>query len=173
MDERLILSEAIDLVTRMIAGYANRGQADRAYIGAMAQILMEYPKAVAMACANPIHGVVRECKFMPTPSDMIGFCEKRTRPICEQVDREVRVKRQIEDVEAWRNQKVSGSLKAKGRAWLDRSDPVARKLSGIKTQAELAAEARARLEREFGLDLVDAVPDAPVKPGANMLGSTT
>ncbi len=67
---------------------------------------------------------------MPTPSDVINWCEKRERPICEAVDREARIERQFRETDAWMNQTVPESLKAKGRAWLDRTDTVAAQLSG-------------------------------------------
>jgi hypothetical protein len=51
------------------------------------------------------------------------------------------------------------------RAWLDRSDPDARMLSGQEHKADrdrrLAKEARTKLVAEFGQDAFDAVPDQP------------
>jgi len=130
--ERLIPSEAIELVGRMLRGFPNKDKLSAGYAGAMAELLMSYPKMVATACADPIHGVVHGLKFMPVPSDVIAWCENRLRPLQEEADREVRVKKQIEDVDAWRTMTVPESLKAKGRAWLDRTDPVAQEVSGQK-----------------------------------------
>jgi len=52
------------------------------------------------------------------------------------------------------------------RAWLERSDPDARMLSGQEhkaaREARLAKEARAKLIAEFGQDAFDAVPDQSV-----------
>ena len=53
---RLTVSEAIDLVGKMIRGFSHQGQAGKSYIGAIAEILMQYPKQVAIACADPIRG---------------------------------------------------------------------------------------------------------------------
>jgi hypothetical protein len=68
---------------------------------------------------------------------------------------------QIEATRRWRHQVITPRLKAMGKAWLDRSDPLAQELSGKKTAAQLAAEARARLEAQYGIDLIDATPDRP------------
>jgi hypothetical protein len=127
--DRLAVSEAIEAVTRMIKGYANRGTADKGYIGAIAELLMHYPKSVAIACADPFNGVVRDTKFMPTPSDVIGWCEKRVHPLYEEADREDRVVAQLDARDAWLNEKPSEQLKAAGLAWLDRSDPIAAELT--------------------------------------------
>lgn len=128
--ERLIPSEAIDLAGRMLRGFPNKDKLTAGYAGAMAEILMSYPKAVATACADPVHGVVRNLKFMPVPADVIAWCENEVRPLYERADRDVRVKRQREEVDAWVAMKVPESLKAMGKAWLDRTDPRAREVSG-------------------------------------------
>src|SRR6476646_2000605 len=93
--DRLMLSEAIDAVGRMIRGYANSGQAGKSYIGAIAELLMHYPRSVALRCADPYRGVARETKFMPTPADVIGFCERTTAPMHEEAAREERVAVQL------------------------------------------------------------------------------
>lgn len=128
----------------MLRGFPNKDKLTAGYAGAMAEIFMSYPKAVAVACADPIDGVVRGLKFMPVPSDVIAWCENRQRPIMEQADREVRVKRQVQETDAWVSMKVPESLKAKGKAWLDRSDPVAVQVSGQTPKTYTAAQ-RAKL----------------------------
>ena len=113
--ERLIPSEAIDLAGRMLRGFPNKDKLTAGYAGAMAEIFMSYPKAVAVACADPIDGVVRGLKFMPVPSDVIAWCENRQRPIMEQADREVRVKRQVQETDAWVSMKVPESSEGEGQ----------------------------------------------------------
>jgi hypothetical protein len=153
--ERLIPSEAIDLAGRMLRGFPNKDKLTAGYAGAMAEILMSYPKAVATACADPIHGVVRGLKFMPVPADVIAWCENRQRPILEEADREVRVKRQTHETDAWLNLKVPESLKAKGKAWLDRTDPVAQEVSGQKPKVVTKEQREAYLAsaKQAGRDL--------------------
>lgn len=105
--DRLLISEAIDLVAMMIRGYANRGQADKAYIGAIAQILMHYPRQVALKCADPFNGVVRDTKFMPTPADVIGWCEKAVAPMHGEAAREDRIKEQLRARDEWKPPQVA------------------------------------------------------------------
>jgi len=130
----------------MIRGYANKGQADKSYIGAIAELLMRYPKSVALACADPFHGVVTQTKFMPTPSDIIGFCERKAAPMHEESAREDRRADQLAAREDWQNEVIPESLKEKSRAWLDRTDPAAKQLTGLNS-AEHAARQDAGLAK--------------------------
>jgi hypothetical protein len=70
LDARLLPSEAFKAVSSMIAGFAHKGQADDGYITTIANVLVRYPRSVAIKCAHPIDGVVRQTKFLPTPSDV-------------------------------------------------------------------------------------------------------
>lgn len=158
--DRLMVSEAIDVVIRMLRGYVNKDKADNAYIGAIAELLMGYPRAVALKCADPFRGVVSTCKFMPTPADIIAWCERACSPLHHEADRERRVLEQLAAREEFKEQVVGESLKEKGRAWLDRTDPVAKELSGQATRQNLADQARADLIKEFGEETFNAVPDA-------------
>lgn len=107
----------------MIRGYANSGQAGKSYIGAIAELLMHYPRSIALRCADPFLGVARETKFMPTPADVIGFCERASAPIYAEAAREDRVIEQLKAREEWENEQKDPVLLAKCRAWLDRTDP--------------------------------------------------
>jgi hypothetical protein len=156
----------------MIRGYANKGTADKSYYGAIADLLLRYPKIVALACADPFHGVVRETKFLPTPSDVIAWCEKRIHPLCVEADRESRIAEQLEAREVWEAQVIADGLKANGRAWLDRTDPKARQLIAAKSaEADARTDAlmknldeanRIAFERECRADGID--PAGGVSP---------
>lgn len=146
LQDRLQLSEAIEAAGRMIRGYVNAGNAPKSYIGAMAELLMQYPKIVALACADPFKGVAQECKFMPTTADIVAFCDKRAHPMHEQAAREKRIQEQFEALDQWKNETVPQSLKDKAKAWLDRTDPVAQQLAGAN-DAENAARQDAGLQR--------------------------
>lgn len=93
--DRLLLSEAIDAVGCMIRGYGNTAQAGKAYIGAIADLLMQYPRSVALACADPRTGVAITTKFLPTPGDIVPWCEKASRPLREEAARELRTQDQL------------------------------------------------------------------------------
>lgn len=70
------MSEAVDLVGTMLATYPRSDVSD-SYIGAMAAVLCDYPRQIAMSCCNPLKGVVRECKFVPTIADVVAWCEPK------------------------------------------------------------------------------------------------
>lgn len=84
----------------MLRGYANGGQqASGSYIGALAAVLSHYPRCVASQAGDLIKGVPRETRFLPTPADVIGWCERETeylRSIVERDDREQRLRAEAE-----------------------------------------------------------------------------
>ena len=120
-----MLSEAIEAATAIISGYPNGGQnAGDSYIGALASTLMGYPRQVALRCADwprklgqPLRGVCASCRFLPTPADLIAWCEKETEPLRRGRDRELSAARQLEeraDADTPRDGRLSYSeLKAK------------------------------------------------------------
>ena len=85
----------------MLAGYAHKGQADKNYIANFANILTRYPRSVAIKCAHPIDGVVKETQFLPTPADVIDWCEKAARPLREAAAREARIEAQLKARDEW------------------------------------------------------------------------
>lgn len=144
--DRLLLSDAIDAVGKMIRGYANSGSAGKSYVGAIAELLMHYPRSVALRCADPFRGVARETKFMPTPADVIAFCERTVAPMHEEAAREERVAEQLQERAEWENSTTPDELKELGRAWLERRDPIAEALI-CGTQASFQTRRAAALER--------------------------
>lgn len=79
------------IVAKLISCYPNGGsQAGDGYIGALAAILVTYPRVVAQLSADPLRGVPRECKFLPTPADVIAWCERETAALRRPVDAEDR-----------------------------------------------------------------------------------
>lgn len=147
--DRLLLSDAIDAVGKMIRGYANSGQAGKSYIGAIADLLMRYPRSVALGCADPFNGVARDTRFLPTPADVIRWCEAAVAPMYEQADYERRAVEQLQERENWSGRVTPPSLKVMGQRWLDRTDPVAKALA----QAAIGeSEAEAQRKRDQALD---------------------
>jgi len=87
----------------MVRGYPYQGKADKDYIGAVAEVLLRYPRKVAVACVHPIDGVARECKdFMPSAPNVIDWCERATRPLRDAVVSEARIEEQLRAREEWR-----------------------------------------------------------------------
>jgi hypothetical protein len=77
--DRLTYPDAVELVGKVIALFPNGSPPNaKGYIGGLAQILVAYPKAVAIECANPLKGVARELRFLPTPADLIAWLERES-----------------------------------------------------------------------------------------------
>lgn len=87
--DRLLLSEALEVVQAMMRGYANGGAtASKGYLGALAEVLAQYPRCIAARAAHVMHGVPSECRFLPTPADVIAWCERETKDLRGIVDRD-------------------------------------------------------------------------------------
>ena len=73
---RLTMQEAIEAVGKMLNAYPNARDGVRdGYMGTIAALLCQYPRSVALRCANPINGVCRETKFLPTVAEVVAWCE--------------------------------------------------------------------------------------------------
>ncbi len=44
-------------------------------------MLAQYPRCVAAQAGDLVRGVPRDCKFLPTPADVIAWCERETEPL--------------------------------------------------------------------------------------------
>lgn len=86
-------------------------------------------------------------KYMPTIGEIEGWLRVRADKIGAAKEHQLRIEKQIEDTDAWMRLKPSESLKAKAKAWLDRTDPKAQQLSGQKAKIPLTeAQKKAALE---------------------------
>jgi hypothetical protein len=135
--ERMTFSEAIEAVKRILACYSNGGgRSSDGYIGLMAQTLGSYPRQIALRCAEPLFGVVREHPdFMPNVGQVIAWCEKETAPLRNQIAREDRVaqiaRERAEDAKLWREPHLTiDELKAKYGDWTGQEEKEAR-LDGL------------------------------------------
>ena len=94
--DRMTISEGIEAAGRIIGAYPNGGRdAGQSYIGAIAETLASYPRQVATACAARVNGVTRDCKFLPTVSDIVAWCERKTEPLQRTAEREQRIAAQL------------------------------------------------------------------------------
>ena len=91
----MLLSEALDAVNSMLGGYPNRSQAGDTYIGTMAKIMMNYPRAIAARCADPLRGVAVTTKFLPTAADITEWCDRETLPLAKSAERDDRLREQF------------------------------------------------------------------------------
>lgn len=137
----------------MLDGYANARTVSNSYVGYMAALLCRYPRQVALACVAP-DGVPSLTKFIPTPADVIGFCESRVRPMHEEAEREKRVDEQLRARDEWLNEARSPHEQerrmALAKAWLERNDSRAAELSGDKPFTEEDREALAADAKKAG-----------------------
>ena len=93
----MTISEAIEAANKIIRAFPNGGNgAGQGYIGALAATLGSYPKSVALRCADPVRGVTRDCRFLPTVADIVGWCERETAPLYRQAASAVRIAEQLE-----------------------------------------------------------------------------
>lgn len=84
----------------MIDAYPNgRASITDSYIGNMANLLCQYPRTVAIQCADPIRGVSTKTKFIPTVADVVEWCEPLTGDMQRTVGREDRIAEQLRDRE--------------------------------------------------------------------------
>jgi hypothetical protein len=89
MADRMSYSEAVESVGRLIAAFPNGSPANaKGYIGALAAVLVDYPRVVAAKCSDPLKGVARETRFLPTVADLVGWCEREKAGLQTIVDRE-------------------------------------------------------------------------------------
>ena len=96
--DKLLISEAVEAVARMLNAFPNARDGVRGgYIGVMAELLTRYPRAVALRCAHPIDGVIRECKFLPTIAEAVKWLEREQLPYRNAADREHRIAEQLAD----------------------------------------------------------------------------
>jgi hypothetical protein len=173
--DRLTLSEAIETVGKMIRGYANAGQAGRSYIGAIAELLARYPRSIALGSADLATGVPSETRFLPTPADVVAFCERKTaamRNVVETEDREHRLAREAleraEEAKAWEEKRkarpnYSDLIAKHGPNWgiqQAANDPASKAVSA----AQLAEANERALLAEYA-----AASMEPVRGGDGML----
>jgi len=101
---RLTMQEAIEAVGKMLNAYPNARDGVRdGYMGTIAALLCQYPRSVALRCANPINGVCRETKFLPTVAEVVAWCEPTTGHMRRTVEFEQQSQKQFrerEEIEA-------------------------------------------------------------------------
>ncbi len=165
--DRMFLSEAIEAVGKLVDQWPDGGKnAGKSYLGALAAVLCAYPRMVAAQACDPIKGIARETKFLPTVADLIGYCERETESLRGPVDREDRdamLRRQaearVEEADRWAKlrptRETLDELRAKhGPNW------------GIKQPADDKGAKRRQLETiQKGNDRALAQMDGTVSAG--------
>ena len=176
LTDRLSLSEAIDVVGQMLRGYSNGRQVPDSYIGALAEVLAQYPRCVASYAGDLVRGVARETRFLPTPADVIAWCEREAAHLHRIVlrDNEHQALLRQQQERADEAEKVAAARKARptyddmkakyGPNW-GIGQPNDQDATHAKAQlaARMAAANRTMLLREYvGAEPVEAAPGIPV-----------
>jgi hypothetical protein len=100
------------------------------YSAAIAAVMGEYSEAVVEYVTDPRTGLPSRQKFLPNVAEVREALDARAAIVHRSSTYEQRVAEQLRLTEEWKNRVPSERLKAAGRAWLDRTDPKARQLSG-------------------------------------------
>ena len=137
LDDRLTFSETTSIAGDLLAQFPNAREVSDGFIGALASVLTQYPRQVVFKCADPLRGIARDSKFLSI-AETVSWLEKQTEPMRADVDREKRIAEQFRARDDWQGNVVSPRLKEMGKAWLDRSDPIARELVAENLAAEAA-----------------------------------
>lgn len=176
--DRMLLSEAVTLIAKLLDGFPHgRPPNQTSYIGALANVLCQYPRMVAAKCVDPIKGVARETRFLPTISDLVAWCERESAFLRDAVERDDREQRLRAEAEARRkaDEKLAADRRLRptlqqlheqyGPDWgIGAGDDLSR-IASEKSRA-LAAEANDRLRAaEYaaaGLEPRYAAPGIPI-----------
>lgn len=84
--------------------------------------------------------------YMPTVGEIEGWLRKRADSAAYAVERHRMIEKQMKETDSWVKLEASEKLKAKGKAWLDRTDPVAQELSRQKPKALTEEQKKAALD---------------------------
>lgn|SRR5262245_34098373 len=86
----------------MIRGFPHKDKVDDSYFATIAEILVRYPRSVAVKCSHPVDGVLKQAgSFLPSVGLVVDWCEKATRPLRESAASESRVKAQLQARDEW------------------------------------------------------------------------
>jgi hypothetical protein len=166
--ERLMPSEGMDAVQRLLSCYPHsvRSEATGGYLGALAAVLCDYPKSIALNCCDPRKGVARETKFLPTVNDIVVFCEREIKSMRNIVDRDDREKSILAGMQARREAFESGEPAEERKAFIAKRREELGANWGINTgkpRPPTREEAREVLIAQIGQEAFDALPDTGIR----------
>lgn len=153
----MTLLEATEGAGAILACFPH-GHGTDEYIGKLVLMLMDFPKAVAKACCHPTSGIVRECKFMPTPADIAHWCEHRVVDLQRQLERQRREDAQFSERAAFEHRERERGTRLT-------YDQLIEKYGDWRKPVEQGAKhlreaAKAVLVAQIGEDAFNQIPDA-------------
>lgn len=163
--DRLMLSEATELVGRMLDAnpYAAK-TASKSYIGTIASLLCQYPRSIAIPCADPVKGVMRESEFLPSVAKVVSWCEERVGVMRSVVDYDDRTKQQLAD--RAREERLTAEESPEHRADVVQRIRDQMAAAGMPIMGDAKRHHGETIEtvcKRYGLSQADwdAIPDAP------------
>lgn len=96
LSDKLTLSEAIKASGDLLNQFPNAKSHTDGFIGALAQVLMDYPRQTVGRCTSVRTGLARSAEFISIAS-VVSWCERDVRPLQEQVARADRIAAQFRD----------------------------------------------------------------------------
>jgi len=87
---RLTPEEATKAAIRMLSAYPETAKScSKDYLMALAEVLCNFPREVAVQACSPIHGIPRQHKdFRPTAGQAVEWCEAATKQLRIDIERE-------------------------------------------------------------------------------------
>jgi len=170
--ERLTMPEAIDAVGEMLNAFPNARDGVRGgWVGIMARLLLDYPKSIALRCCDPVNGVVRECKFLPTVSEAIKWLEREVQPLQKAAQWDKQSRAQLAERERLDQDEKAEPLERRKAVVARINAELAAKgfppIAGLTTPNDLAVAAHKEKLLALGKitqEQFDALPDLPKGP---------
>lgn len=100
-------------------------------MAAVAAVLSGYPQYIVDYISDPRTGISGTNKWLPSVAEVRDACEAKMNEVGQNEARKARIEQQLRQREEWERE-VPERFRAKGKAWLERKDPVAQELTGQK-----------------------------------------
>lgn len=139
--------EAERFARMLLASYPNSTPSDeQGYTALIMGIFMQHPPDLVRKAVS-LSGISYDTpKWLPSVGEIEKWFSNCNDRIAARIEHDARVAKQIEDTDAWLKLEPSESLRAKAKAWLDRTDPKAQQLSRQRPKALTEDEKKAALE---------------------------
>lgn len=129
----------------LLAHYPNSNPVDPdGYIALIMEAMMKFSPDLVRKCVS-LSGIPSEIvRYLPTVGEVWNWLKMREGMILAAQERELRRERQLAERDTW--EEPSEEVKAKAKAWLDRTDEVSQKLSAQRPQALTEEQKKAALD---------------------------
>ena len=151
--------EARNLARLLISGYPNSLASEpEYYLSQIVAVFVQFDLDLVKKAISPDGIPAVMPKYLPTIGEINKWLNEKEKDYSNITRRIPSVVEQIGD---WVDRKPTSRLKEMGKAWLDRTDPIAQQLSGQKPKGHVAEEAKKRIISQIGKEAFDALPNQP------------